>query len=729
MPQDWYAGHFSAALLMRPEQDIFDDLMTLCTSPGYVHAIAYFYLRDNMIFYKDEMTAEDMEPLFSKRCLIRTETSTLIGLLIKKSIDYGQPAPAILQRYIDRTESLLEELHRSIAESIFAGMNRRQAIEEGFNPFSQGRALREPIFYSGESAYVFQYRDLLPRKYAADNQWLKANKGFTIENARDVVHALGKFLTKRLSDVVNALRRLPPDKWTALPGFVFTLEEASRISGAEQDVVERVLAAFTLPKGEENQNFRCLHDFNVVNSMPLLRANDGTFILFGHYGLAEALYETPFYWMTSDKDYVDSAMMHRGQFAEEFATERLERVFGKDHVHSNVNIYESKGRKAGEIDVLVLFGNRAIVLQAKSKRLTIEARRGNDRQIKEDFRRSVQDSYDQGCKCAKLLGNPKYKLIAADSREIAIKRTLKEIYILCVVSDCYPALNFQARQLLKFEETEAIQPPLITDIFALDAMTEMLESPLHFLSYVNRRTGYYGKLMARDEMTILSHHLKRNLWIEDEYSMFALDDSVSVDLDVAMTVRRDNVAGKRTPDGVLTRITETVLGRIVKDIEARPDSRTIDLGFMLLRLSEHAVIQMSKGIDAIASKARQDGKSHDITALLGEAGTGLTVHCNDEPFPTAVRRLQNHCQARKYTQKASSWFGVCLSPGDTSVRFGCSLDYEWQPNVEMDVLTRDLPKTRTLADAVASVERKSKVGRNEPCPCGSGLKYKKCCLK
>jgi len=24
---------------------------------------------------------------------------------------------------------------------------------------------------------------------------------------------------------------------------------------------------------------------------------------------------------------------------------------------------------------------------------------------------------------------------------------------------------------------------------------------------------------------------------------------------------------------------------------------------------------------------------------------------------------------------------------------------------------------------------KRKIGRNDPCPCGSGLKYKKCCLK
>lgn len=29
---------------------------------------------------------------------------------------------------------------------------------------------------------------------------------------------------------------------------------------------------------------------------------------------------------------------------------------------------------------------------------------------------------------------------------------------------------------------------------------------------------------------------------------------------------------------------------------------------------------------------------------------------------------------------------------------------------------------------VRNIENKEKVGRNEACPCGSGKKYKKCCL-
>ena len=52
------------------------------------------------------------------------------------------------------------------------------------------------------------------------------------------------------------------------------------------------------------------------------------------------------------------------------------------------------------------------------------------------------------------------------------------------------SLAFQARQFLEVKESETIKPPFVIDVFALDVIAEMLDSPLRFLSYVNRRTGY-----------------------------------------------------------------------------------------------------------------------------------------------------------------------------------------------------------------------------------------------
>ena len=106
---------------MRKEQDIFDELAALCALPGYVHTIAHLCFRDNIVKYGEEMTAEDMQQLSSAGHLLRTEISTLIGLLIKQDIDYTLPAPGITPQYITRTDELLEELHRAMLGEMFGG--------------------------------------------------------------------------------------------------------------------------------------------------------------------------------------------------------------------------------------------------------------------------------------------------------------------------------------------------------------------------------------------------------------------------------------------------------------------------------------------------------------------------------------------------------------------------------------------------------------------------------
>lgn len=242
--------------------------------------------------------------------------------------------------------------------------------------------------------------------------------------------------------------------------------------------------------------------------------------------------------MSSDKGYVDEAMKNRGSFLEQFSAERLRSVFGQSRVYVNVGIRGAGQKNVGEIDVLVVFANRAIVLQAKSKRLTLEARKGNDYQLKDDFKKSVQTSYDQGLLCAKCLNDPQYVFLDNAGQQLKLKPAFKEIYIFCVVSDHYPALGFQAREFLKSEETEVIRPPFVMDVFLLDVLCEMLSSPLYFLSYVNRRVGYADKILSAHELVVLSYHLKQNLWFDEESDLVCLDDSLSADLDIAMAVRR-----------------------------------------------------------------------------------------------------------------------------------------------------------------------------------------------
>lgn len=718
------------AMPSRPEAEVFADLRTLCAKPGYIHALAYLCFRDNIIAYAGEMKEADMHRMFEPSRLIRTEINTLFGLTVKSEVDWALPSPHVLQEYLNASETLLEELHHSLSGAWLQGFTAEAVASGSFNPFERAEALREPIFYGGESAYNFQYVELAGRRYAADAAWPQDHRGYSIAEAAMVARAVERVHAEKFITLREEMRKLHPDQWTMLPFFAVSVTEVSAEAEMPTELVERILASFALACAERNSGFNALNDFNVVAATPLLRMPNGDFLSLQAYSLAEALYDAPFYWMAQDKAYLPTLARNRGRFTEDFVAERLRLVFGADRVFQNVDLYRGKD-KIGETDVLVVWGNRAVVVQAKSKRLTLEARKGNDQVIRADFQKSVQDAYDQAVLCAQHLDDGTHRLRALDGRDVTPAHALEEIYVVCVVSDHYPALSFQARHFLKTVAAARVQAPLVCDVFTVDAMTEMLQSPLHFLSYLNRRVNYGDKLLASHELTILAYHLKYNLWLDPEVGMMHLGDDFSAGLDIAMGVRRTGLEGAATPDGILTRFDATTLGRIVKEIEARPEPATIDLGFLLLSLGEDTVKNTSRAIDRICALAWTDHRHHDMTLAFGTAEAGLTIHCNEYPTPVALSRLRSYCERRKYKEAAPRWFGLCMDPKSTKVRFGVSLSYPWAQSDEMDEATKAMQAPQPVQptmDALLGKGIRKKVGRNDPCPCGSGLKYKKCCL-
>jgi uncharacterized protein YchJ len=83
--------------------------------------------------------------------------------------------------------------------------------------------------------------------------------------------------------------------------------------------------------------------------------------------------------------------------------------------------------------------------------------------------------------------------------------------------------------------------------------------------------------------------------------------------------------------------------------------------------------------------------------------------------------------AKKYQQKAPSWFGIGIHPEDGSLLYGYNAEFEWEENAELEEASRSLSSDLGI-QFVDGKPYKRKVGRNDPCPCGSGKKYKKCHL-
>ena len=560
----FFANWAKRRLGSRSEQDVFRELSALCASKGFIHAIAWICYRDNVIRIRgDEMSIEDLQPAYSMSRLNRYEISTLIGLMMRSSVDFTLPKSWRMQEYIDRSDYLMREMHQQLLDISTAGSR-----------------VREAAFYGMESAYYYQLYDLAPEKYAQDTDWLLKNRGIDLEVGRDICRVCIKSLNENLPELMSNLRETPFDKWTFLPGVVVSCKKVASDTGHPYDKVKAFFDAFTFPETDRNERFSSLSEFNSAYEYPFIRKSTDEYVLFQIMGLTEAFYEAPYYWMREDQTYRDELARHRGEFTETFAFRRLESVFGR-HVYKNVQIEDSRGNTLGEIDVLVIYGNHAIVLQAKSKRFTIESRKGNDRLIQRDFRSAVQKAVDQAGSCGNLLLNDCSIILRSEGGVIIpLTDSIDSIFSIAVVSDHYPALAHQVHEFLRFSVYDGISDPLVTDIFTLDIFAEFLDSPLRLLNYLRLRSRIGNRLYTNHEVTALAAHLKNNLWFEDDIDGVLLSDDICSHIDVAMSVRRCNTTGSDTPEGILTWFQGSNFERLISHIQHKPYPAAIETWFV-----------------------------------------------------------------------------------------------------------------------------------------------------
>lgn len=711
---------------MKTEQEIFKILEDICSQPGFMEVISFLSWRDTFMHQQnDNIGIEDLLKCFDLNRLSRTELSTLVGLFCKNGITEKKLSHEELRDYVGKVDSLMKELHEALACENF----NFEAIMTDPNLFKNGSILREAIFYAGDGAYKHQYRDLARIRYAKDDLWIKKNKGFTIDDVICVFTNIDRLHINKANN--NNLRE---QGFSQI--FQFTLEELENESGLDFNIVKNVISAFSsFPKYRMN-DFNNIDDFNHRNACPIVNLGNENFISFQSYSIWESLYESPFFWF--DDEYKQIASDNRGAFTEDFSADRLASVFGKENVYKNINIHKGKNI-VGEIDVLVIFGNYALILQAKSKKLTIEARKGNSQKLEDDFKRAVHKAYDQALECCNLLQDSNVIFKQEDIILNLDTTNLYSIFPICIISDYYPALAAQAREFLNITTTQTIRHPYVMDVFLLDLITEMLDSPLLFLDYLKKRCDFGLDLLANHELTILSTYIKHNLYFQDNAAMIMLEDSLSGDLELCMLARREGLNVPRTPVGLLTIEHEyKFIGSLLKDLKYSASLKAQKLGFLLLSLSRITLGQLDAAIKRMVD-AFSYGKEHsDITIGISEGNTGLTIHCNEIEIIESSIRLNEYCKFRKYSIKADSWIGIIYSPSELRIRFIDYDDRPWKQDYQMDQLVEvreaqlakrsAIDKSRNPFIPTTIIRETSKIGRNEQCPCGSGKKYKKCCL-
>ena len=296
---------------------------------------------------------------------------------------------------------------------------------------------------------------------------------------------------------------------------------------------------------------------------------------------------------------------------------------------------------------------------------------------------------------------------------------------MCVVAEHYPALSFQIRQLLVMHHSSGVRRSLILDIFSLDTVTEFLSSPLRFLNYLDLRALHGDNIQGHTELSLLALHLHQNLWPIGDADVTYLHDDVCAPIEAAMNTRRLGMPGSGTPLGILTALDGTIIRRVMDALGRYATPPAIDLGLSLLKGSSVALQELDSHIGGTVRKATRDNTIRTSTLISPEIPVGLSVQAVPVGHQGDGAALRQSCTAHKYTHKAEEWVGVEVG-SDGAIGTIETLHYPWVRDAFLERVIR-MRSGGTRVVGLTDNQGTHKIGRNDPCPCGSGKKFKRCC--
>lgn len=776
----------------RSKNEILSEIKTLVNEKGYIYALCMMLYEDFHVDLTNMHKTDWHSRLSVKEAalllgfLIQNE----IDFTKPKSPEEITEHRKKTYEFLEELHDSFNSPHLEAMEEVFskgAPVPDFQTVQKSY--FTQGKFMEEPIFYSGDGVYDVQYLDFLEKKYQYDTEWLKKNRKFDIEKSKKIVTLMKKileekgkkvnlyFLQESIPDWIEKKKQENPDEdieksmQESLPVLqfhqyseLFVIDKYTSKNGSEEEkklagwnsFYEGLIELFTIsssdfdsnldvtaylnnfsiePGNGCNKDYNGPGDYNLINSHPLIKLSDDRYFVPNAFLVFEALYESPFYWMWfDDPKYRSQQTENRGNVGEKITYDLLEPVFGKTKTFKSVKVRASdfgtttkKSKDLTDIDVFCVLGSKALCVQVKSKKLTQLARKGSDEHLQKDFKAGIQDAYTQGLVARKAVLDGSAKFFDSNDNEIILSEGIDDVYLMCITTENFPALTHQVQHLLT--KTASDPYPIVFTIFDLELIAHYLNDPYDFLYYLRQRSSLADYYVANEEMAFLGHHLSNKLWKNPKANMEVLDNSFAGAIDRNYYPMKLGLEVPDIGDSIKSAWKDENFDRLCKRLKTLAQPKITDIIFYLLDLSGDARKHLVNLMLDTKNKTKLDGKPHDFSMPPNERAQprlGFTyITSATDSIDTLQTRVLNLCGARKYKSKGDIWVGFgSLKSSNEIIDFVAFSDEKWKYDSELEEFTKHM-----LPGRGRQIRIGKKTGRNEKCPCGSGLKYKKCCLK
>lgn len=770
---------------MRNTVEIISDIKKLIDTKGYIYSLCLILFED-FHFELNKIHEVDYRSKLSVK-----ECSLIIGFLVQKNIDFTIPtSPEEVFNLMERTYKLMRELQLSFNApmiSKFQKMMERQkkgekiedTQQERLNFFVKDKGMVEPMFYAGDGVYDFQYLEYLESKYKYDQEWLFKNRAFEIYQSIRIVNQIKEILrtkAKKVSPVsmkevfpkvAEKVRRKMKGQFSHKEieeserkmlisatfyryKQLFPKPESGKPDNRENwaKFYTNLLELFTItPLDFEDIDHSALNSFfqnfsfvpgcnetydgpghyNILNSRPLIKLDDEQYFAPINYLIAEAVYESPFYWMWEDKPYRDTLAKNRGNVGEEIAYDLLAKVFGTSNTYRSIVVETKKGQRETDIDVLCLLGNKALCVQVKSKKLTLTAKLGDFEQLSKDFNGAVQDAYNQGLISRKAILNGRARFFDNRGDEIYLPTEINEVYIISLTTENYPSIAHQVHMMLVKENIDPY--PLVLSVFDLELLVHYLNDPYDFMYYVRQRTDLIEYFRADEELVYLGYHLSHKLWRIDGSDMVTLENDYGAIIDRNYYPYKTGVSHllSESDDPILNRWKDPSFDLFVKAIKLSGHPKATDIVFHLLDWSGDSRKDMVEQMVKIKDVAQRNGITKSL-AIPTPPNFGLSYIVVNAANPEELaERVNTYSLLRKYLSKCDAWLGMgSFANSSNLIDFLIYNDEKWETDLMLESEHKEL-LDQMKKTPFTPMKGYKKVGRNDPCPCKSGKKYKKCC--
>ena len=712
----------------RSTQEIVLDLEQLCQEEGYIYTFSF------IVFCALVTTPEMALKIDWTERPNHQELSFLLGLMVKSPLSVAHPpTDEVFSDQNQRTYNLLRELQKSHIYGLTNPLNdSHPTIEEPIEGardglqewMTSGQGMVEPIFYGGEGAYFSQYLEMAHMRYQQDRDWLERCAELSIDSAIEVARELEQWMRRGFAQI-HPFTSFEESYQQFLDILCFEPKDFPELT---EESMERFLRAFSLAPGTANQCFNSIGDYNKVHSHPVVILQNGKYFIPILINLARSIYESPFYWMLQDEEYKETAFENRGDATERIIFDLVSKVFGKRNTFRNVRL-EKDGNDVTDIDILGVCGNKAIIIQAKSKKLTVESRLGDGKSLEKDFQSAIQAAYEQALRSRRALLEDSYTINSEDASLTALCRNLDEAYIVCVTGDHYPALAVQVKNYLHKEDSDPF--PLAVSVFNLELLTHYLNDPFDFSYYVRQRTRYAEHIWSISELALVGFHLALKLAPRPQAGLIVVSESFAQPIEVDFLIAKGQLPESKSITKLSYKWRDKVFNDVLLCIKRANDNAVTDAIFFLFDLAGERFREFTNRMQQLRLATAKRGKPLEIFMPKSEAGGG--VYFGSYPAPLSrleaevnFRNFEVRAGTRKYQSKADEWLALGSFEGSSDlIDMSWYSRDPWQFDSELDSLTQE---TFGSGRAITHTDKQlqHKPSRNQPCPCGSTRKFKRC---